>query len=688
MIDDASHTPWYALYINKDVAGTQLSFDSGRYTADLEVSDLDQYLYYQYDAENPYKANLMDAVFTSTIYSTKWRSPFETYNNNDIYASIMTCCFNDETAACLPLYDDMIDSSFGDYTWPYGSGELTTGTYNKGTFSPTNAPGVRPQTGAVMFYSALHDLYPYNTSANTFRELARVSLGVNNNPNIYQQENNKIIKETSTGKFYRVIVKRENNVLGIHQIAKSTNIYNKMMPILERAFGAGTVNGTTPFTLQYRIARYSFDFEELPEASITITIPQSRQHINNDVFDMVMFPAKSLRLTREQNTYITDETVNENVLAQLMLTIPKEKLYDIQLLPYCPITDGRFYDDGTGTTLELSASAFVTDEDYTLATYGGNKAFFMYYPSVASFTKSLTRPELQVAIPADPVEFKLENESKLYRLSSPNYNGAFEFSAAKNRGILGYNITCSYRPYTPYIKVAPIFNSSGMYGGDYGDARGLICGGDFSISQMTDQFASYELQNKNYQQMFDREIKSLELQNKYAKQQDIINAFTGTLSAAGTLGMSGGFLSGGSFGVGLGSGVVGGVLSGLAGATDISINEKLRADALDMRKDMFGYQLGNVQALPYNISKVSSRNADNKVFPFLEIYGATAAEEEAYRNKLKWNGMTVMAIGSIGEYLQSKPTFIKGKIIRFERLTEEFHMANFIADEINKGVYI
>lgn len=597
----------------------------------------------------------------------------------------MTCCFNDETAACLPLYDDMIDSNFGDYTWPYGSGELATGTYNTGTYSPTNAPGVKPQTGAVNFYSALHDLYPYSTSANTFKELARVGLGVNNNPNIYQQENNKIIKETSTGKYYRVIVKRENNTKGIHQIAKSTNIYNKMLPILEKAFGAGTINGTTPFTLQYRIAKYSFDFEELPEATINIQIPQGRQHINNDVYDMIMFPAKSLRLTRGDSTYTTDETVNENVLAQLMLTIPKEKLYDIQLLPYCPITDSRFYTADGITTLELSAAAFITDEDYSLVSYGTNKAFFIYYPSVASFTKSLTRPELQIAILADPVEFKLENESKLYRLSSPNYNGAFEFSAAKNRGVIGYNITCSYRPYNPYIKVCPIFNSNGMYGGDYGDARGLICGGDFSISQMTDQFASYELQNKNYQQMFDREIKSLELQQEVGRIQDYTTAIAGALSAGGMGAMIG---RGSGIGGAVAGGAIGGIVSLGAGLVDASLNEKLRSDALDMRQDMFGYQLGNVQALPYNISKVSSRNADNKIFPFLEIYGATAAEEEAYRNKLKWNGMTVMAIGSIGEYLQNKPTFIKGKIIRFDRLAEEFHMANFIAEEINKGVYI
>ena len=541
----------------------------------------------------------------------------------------------------------------------------------------------------MLFYSALRDLYPYTSNATTFQNLAKSYLGVGNNPDIYNKLNNKIIKETSTGKFYRIVVNKENDEKSRVSIAKGSGLYTRLDEVAKKAYGNGTVQGTTPYSLQYVITNYTFSFVELIDGQTNITIPASHQHVKNDVFDIIMFPAKDIKIAREGTVYRTDATINEGILAQLMSTIPKEKLYDVQLLPYVPIADSRFYDDGTGTTtLELSTTAFQENEDYSLATYADGVCFFMYYPSVASFTKSLTRPELQVAIPADPARFKLENESKLYRICSPNYNGAFEFSAAKNRGVLGYNITCSYRPYSPYIKVAPIFNSRGMYGGDYGDARGLICGGDFSISQMTDQFASYELQNKNYQQMFDREIESLELQNKYAKQQDIINAITGTLSAATTAGMSGGFLSGGNVGVGVGSGIVGGILSGIAGAADVSINEKLRADALDLKQDMFGYQLGNVQALPYNITKVSSRNADNKIFPFLEVYGGTNAEEEAFLNKLKWNGMTVMAIGSIGEYLQTKPTYIKGKIIRFTQLNEEFHLANALANEINQGVYI
>jgi hypothetical protein len=459
-----------------------------------------------------------------------------------------------------------------------------------------------------------------------------------------------------------------------------------MEEIVKKAYGDGTVQGTTPFSLQYVITNYTFSFVELIDGQTNITIPTSHEHVKNDVFDIIMFPAKDIKIVREGTVYKTDATINEGILAQLMSAIPKEKLYDVQLLPYVPIADSRFFDDGNGTpTLELSTTAFIENEDYSLATYASGVCFFMYYPSVASFTKSLTRPELQVAIPADPARFKLENESKMYRICSPNYNGAFEFSVAKNRGVLGYNITCSYRPYNPYIKVAPIFNNRGMYGGDFGDARGLICGGDFSISQMTDQFASYELQNKNYQQIFNREIESLELQQEVGRIQDYANAFAGALSAGSMGGMIG---RGAGMGVAVGVGVGASIASLGAGLVDASLNEKLRADALDMRQDMFGYQLGNIQALPYNITKVSSRNADNKIFPFLEVYGGTNAEEEAFLNKLKWNGMTVMTIGSIGEYLQSKPTFIKGKIIRFTQLTEEFHLANALANEINQGVYI
>ena len=104
---------------------------------------------------------------------------------------------------------------------------------------------------------------------------------------------------------------------------------------------------------------------------------------------------------------------------------------------------------------------------------------------------------------------------------------------------------------------------------------------------------------------------------------------------------------------------------------------------------MFGYELGNIKAIPYAISKISAFTQNNKIFPFLEIYEATDTEFEAFKNKLKYNGMTVMVIGKISDYINPNArTYVKGRFIRLEGLDAEYHEASELAEEFEKGVYI
>jgi hypothetical protein len=98
--------------------------------------------------------------------------------------------------------------------------------------------------------------------------------------------------------------------------------------------------------------------------------------------------------------------------------------------------------------------------------------------------KTLTVPSRQVTNNA--LKYKLSNELDVYRLCSPNYNGLFEWSNVKNDRTDKFNIDCTLRPYNPYIHVTPVFKTSGLYGQDFDDQRGLICQGDFSIPIIND----------------------------------------------------------------------------------------------------------------------------------------------------------------------------------------------------------
>ena len=144
-----------------------------------------------------------------------------------------------------------------------------------------------------------------------------------------------------------------------------------------------------------------------------------------------------------------------------------------------------------------------------------------------------------------------------------------------------------------------------------------------------------------------------------------------------------GFMAGGPIGA-----LIGGVASAAGGAYDTYVNEKLRKEDLNYLKDRFGYELGNIKALPQTLTRTSAYNVDNKYFPFIEYYTCSDEEKLAFKNKLKYNGMTVMAIGTIGEYLRDEPSFVKGQIIRLEGIDESYAVCSEIFDELNKGVYI
>lgn len=148
-----------------------------------------------------------------------------------------------------------------------------------------------------------------------------------------------------------------------------------------------------------------------------------------------------------------------------------------------------------------------------------------------------------------------------------------------------------------------------------------------------------------------------------------------------------GALVGGPIGALVG-GLVGAGASTAAGIRDYQLSEQLRQEAIDYTTDQFGYQLGNIKALPNSLSRTSALTYNNKLFPFLEFYSCTDEEKQALKDKIKYNGMTVMRIGIISDFIKNEPTYIKGRLIRLEGTDNNFHVINEIANEINKGVFI
>ena len=286
----------------------------------------------------------------------------------------------------------------------------------------------------------------------------------------------------------------------------------------------------------------------------------------------------------------------------------------------------------------------------------------------------------------DALSRKLANECDVLRLVSQNYSAIFEFSPAKSGGVDGFLADCTYKPWAPYIHILP--KLKGLYGDNFvsiDDARGLICGGDMSLPQLSNAWANYQLQNKTYQEMFDRQIKNMDVQNDVNRQGALAQAILAPITG-GAAGAAAGAKLGGGYGAVAGAAVGaigGGVTAGIDYANTIRMMEENRSYAIDM----YSYNLQNIQAIPTSLTKTSALTYNTRVWPFIEYYTCTIKERDALSDKIKYNGMTIMKIGKLSDYSLGEGNFYKGQVIRLN-LKVDSHMAYEIYNELNKGVYL
>lgn len=292
----------------------------------------------------------------------------------------------------------------------------------------------------------------------------------------------------------------------------------------------------------------------------------------------------------------------------------------------------------------------------------------------------------------DVLDKKVKNECDFYRLTSPNYNSFYEFKKTKLKdGITRMHIICTYKPYSPYIKINPELDQSLYSIKDYNDNIGLMLAGDYSIPMISDPMINYELQNRNYQAIFNRQVQNLDVNQRIAKEQQefqgIVGAITGGVGGAGAGALAG--AKAGPWGAVAGA-AVGATLGTAGGIAGYMLDKEWLAqqqyEARDFAVDQFQYQLGNIQALPQSMTKSTPLSYNDKVWPILEYFSCTDREKEVLRNKIKYNGMTIMAIGSLVDY-SAAGSYLKGQMIRLNDLNDDSHIANAIYEEVNKGFY-
>lgn len=376
-----------------------------------------------------------------------------------------------------------------------------------------------------------------------------------------------------------------------------------------------------------------------------------------------------------------------NVATELATKLTNLVLVDMQLLPYCPIRDAL---DANGKIdLDLLPST-----RYIEMTQGDEVAQIILWAATsrASFSIPLKEPLL----PGGTIlEKKIINETQLYRLTSPLYDSSFDFNPAKNgvNGVQSFDVDIRYKPYQPYIHIAPHFG--GLYGQDFDDVRGLTCSGDFSLPMTSSAWEQYQIQNKNYQLMFNRQIQNMEVNNKWEMAQTVTNAVVTSLQMAAQGAQMGhdiadiNVMGSGAAGAGAAIGAAAGFAVGAAaGAVDIASTAALQKESISYATDTFNMQMENIQALPNTLTKLSAFDNNIRYFPFIEFYTCTEDEVEMLKKKIKLRGMAIQRIGSLGEYQNPDSPYIRGYLIRVgdvQILNQEVLAIN---NELEKGVYL
>ena len=420
---------------------------------------------------------------------------------------------------------------------------------------------------------------------------------------------------------------------------------------------------------------------------IPIASASSRKDCSGSVCDIFAIPFGALKVLKEASTQgeleIDFTCLSDKQLlfkfASTIATKLSSQLYDIQLLPFSPAPIGIETQAGyTGFDTSLLTEGEDFDYIYYLDGTTHVKKSFIYWLNNANFTSQITWNQISN-------NRKIDSQTKMTRLCSPTGNGMFDFNIAKNNGIHNFTLNMTFKPFSPYIQILP--NFSGLYGLNFNDYRGLICSGDFSLSRIEDAWIQFQLNNKNYQNIFNRDVANMDFQFGQQKAKQLLSS--GAKIVGGTAsGAMAGAKVGGAYGAIAGAVVGAGVSTATVGI-DWQMQEEARAETKDYAVDKFNFSLGNIQSQPQSLTKVDSFIINSKLFPFIEFYDCTESEKTALENKIKYNGMTVNRIGTISEFkVAGEEHWFQGQLIRAEIESGNAKMLNACYNELLKGVYI
>ena len=437
---------------------------------------------------------------------------------------------------------------------------------------------------------------------------------------------------------------------------------------------SGYKSGTPYFEIYIKYDSLRLTKTPIVEGEYTVNYPAKTEHLINKSapFDVFCIPySDDMKIKVGTKEVQANKQFAMSIASELSRNLGNY-CYDIQLLPYCPMTGYKVTDN----IFDINSG----DAKRRTAIMKGDQTVYWMFWSTSN-EKSFT-----IQHPITVSNKKIQNQCEMYRLCSPNYNGQYEFNVAKNEGVDYFNVDITYLPVSSYLHVVP--NLKGLYG-NYSDNSpiGLICKGEFSINSVKEQYIQFMQNNKNYENIFRAEINTNDKSHELKVEQSRIANWLG----AAATGLQTGAFAGGTVGAGLGVGA--GIATGIAGEVDINYGNKLYELNKKYKQDVHNYQLDNIKAMPNSLSKVTSYTKNNQLFVVLERYDATDKEKEAVAQNVIDYSMNVGVIGKPIDYVyndwsyngNTSRGYFKAQLIKIDLNT--YHESDAISTELARGVY-
>lgn len=649
LIKDKTGVPWIIGYFNKEIENKPITGNLDA-TADITVDSLQNWTFYEY-ISNPFNGFCPDEAVNLTLYWT---------NVKYSYAAIPNWLIYEESS-----YErKSTGSTWRRYIYSTPKREFNRNFANGYLYNGEGCPTLAQVLSAL--------------SQNICASAIRTAMNIKSDSetkSLYAL-NGAVIHETNSNKYYKINIISSSQQLSetINNLETSRAGVSTINAIctnqLKGLLNVGIETQRNLFTMRANVTQSFITLEDITAsvATLSYSIPTGHRNTEDAPYDILAIPYGVFNGTG--NEKLAMSAINALIATYNVGT--SSPVFDVQLLPFCPL-------------FETDPAKLTADVDY-IQIKGPNSESLgnVYFSSRSTFALSLP-----LETPVSVQNPKIENVCDVYRLVSPNYNGQFEFTAAKNGGLSVINVDATYIPFNPFIRIAPAFG--GLYGAEFKDARGLICGGDFSLPIITSAWVSYQQNNKQYQNIFDRQIKNLEFTQEQQRIQERWNAATGAVSG----GMQGAQMGAAAGPWGAVAGAVIGAGASLAGASlDQYYNELARREAIGYSKDVHRLNLQSIEAQPDSLARTTAFNAINKIFPILEYFTCTDEEKNAIAKSIAENSMRAGFVTTIAEISQNRWVYgdledrgyIAGKLIRAS-MNEDPHYLTALNAELLTGFY-